>query len=101
MTLEHIEKQAVVWNRAAILVPVIFTMLLGASYLLELFSLKTLFFFSSGLYFTTAVIWWWWTMKSIHLLIKVLQGTKEGIVEVASELKSIRKEIQVDITNDN
>lgn len=40
-------------------------------------------------------------MKSIHLLIKVLQGTKEGIVEVASELKSIRKEIQVDITNDN
>lgn len=38
-------------------------------------------------------------MKSIHLLIKVLQSTKEGIVEVASELKSIRKEIQVDSIN--
>lgn len=99
MMLEHIEKQAVVWNRAAILVPIIFTVLLGISYTLELFNLRILFFFACGLYFTTAVIWWWWTMKSIHLLIKMLQSTKEGIVEVASELKSIRKEIQVDSIN--
>lgn len=101
MTLENLEHQVLAWNRAAILVPVIFTVLLGIAYIFELFSLETLFFVASGLYFTTAVIWWWWTMKSIHLLVKVLQGTKEGIVVVADELKAIRKEIQVDIANDN
>ncbi len=100
MTLENLEQQVLVWNRAAILVPVIFTTLLGFAYVFELCDLETLFFVASGLYFTTAVIWWWWTMKSIHLLVKVLQSTKEGIVEVAGELKAIRKEIQIDNVSD-
>jgi hypothetical protein len=48
------------------------------------------------LYFGTAVIWWWWTMKSIHLLVKTLTSTKDGVQEVAAELKAIRVELQVD-----
>jgi len=51
------------------------------------------------LYFLTAVIWWWWTMKSVHLLVKTLTSTRESVVEVAAELKSIRKELQVDKEN--
>ena len=39
-------------------------------------------------------------MKSIHLLVKVLQVTNEGIIDVAQELKSIRKEIQDDSSLD-
>lgn len=100
MTLETLERQVLVWNRAAILVPIVFTALLGFAYVFELCDLETLFFVASGLYFTTAVVWWWWTMKSIYLLVKVLQSTKEGIVEVAGELKAIRKEITIDNADD-
>lgn len=96
MTLDTLEKQVLFWNKAAILVPTFFTFLLGLLYILALVETQLLFFVACGLYFFTAVIWWWWTMKSIHLLVKVLQGTKESIVTVAEELKSIRKELQVD-----
>ena len=100
MTLENLERQVLLWNRAAILVPITFTTLLGLGYILQVCDVRTLFFIACALYFTTAVIWWWWTMKSIHLLVKVLQGTNEGIIDVAQELKSIRKEIQDDSSLD-
>ena len=101
MTLEKLEEQVLWWNRAAILAPIFFTGLLMVSWFLSICSLQTLFFIACGLYFLTAVIWWWWTMKSIHLLVKTLTSTREGVVEVAAELKSIRKELQVDNTSDN
>lgn len=96
MNLEQLEKQVLLWNRAAILVPVFFTAFLGVSYLFSFCSLETLFFIACGLYFITAVIWWWWTMKSIHLLVNILKKTNTGINDVSTELRSIRKELQVD-----
>ena len=96
MTLEQLERQVLMWNRAAILAPIFFTGLLMVAWLLSFCSTQTLFFIACGLYFATAVIWWWWTMKSIHLLVKTLSSTREGVIEVAAELKSIREELQVD-----
>ena len=96
MTLEKLEQQVLVWNRAAILAPIFFTGLLMVAWFLSLCSTQMLFFIACGLYFATAVIWWWWTMKSIHLLVKTLTSTKDGVVEVAAELKSIREELTVD-----
>ena len=96
MTLEQLERQVLLWNKAAILAPIFFTGLLMVAWLLSFCSTQTLFFIACGLYFLTAIIWWWWTMKSIHLLVKTLTSTREGVVEVAEELKSIRKELQVD-----
>ncbi len=96
MNLDILEKQVLYWNRAAIVVPIFFTTLLGAAYLFTLCDLRTLFFIACGLYFTTAVIWWWWTMKSIHLLVNILKKTNVGINEVSDELRNIRKELQVD-----
>ena len=99
--LEALERQVLLWNRAAILAPIFFTGLLMVSWLLSFCSIQTLFFIACGLYFFTAVIWWWWTMKSIHLLVKTLTTTRDGVVEVAAELKSIREELQVDNQSDN
>ena len=96
MTLEKLERQVLLWNRAAILAPIFFTGLLMVAWLLSFCSTQTLFFIACGLYFATAVIWWWWTMKSIHLLVKTLTCTKDGVVEVAAELRSIREELSVD-----
>ena len=96
MTLEKLEAQVLMWTKAAILAPIFFTGLLMVTWFLGLCDIQTLFFVACGLYFITAVIWWWWTMKSVHLLIKTLTSTQEGVVEVAEELKSIRKELQVD-----
>jgi len=84
------------WNNAAILAPLFFTSLLFLAWVFSLCSVQTLFFIACGLYFITAIIWWWWTMKSIHLLVKTLTQTKEGVHEVAAELKNIREELQVD-----
>ena len=94
--LEALERQVLFWNRAAILAPIFFTGLLMVSWFLSFCSLQTLFFIACGLYFFTAVIWWWWTMTSIRLLVKTLASTRDGVVEVAAELKSIREELQVD-----
>ena len=96
MTLEKLERQVLMWNNAAILAPIFFTILLFLAWVFSLCSLQSLFFIACGLYFFTAIIWWWWTMKSIHLLVKTLTSAKEGVVEVAAELKSIREELQVD-----
>ena len=96
MTLEKLERQVLLWNRAAILAPIFFTGLLMVAWLLSFCSLQTLFFIACGLYFATAVIWWWWTMTSIRLLVKTLTGTQQGVVEVAEELRAIREELTVD-----
>ena len=100
VTLESLERQVLFWNRAAILAPIFFTGLLMVTYFFGFCDLKTLFFIACGLYFSTAVIWWWWTMKSIHLLVKTLTGTREGVQEVAAELKAIREELTVDNLQD-
>ena len=96
MTLEQLEKQVLLWNKAAILVPIFVTGMLMVAYFFNLCSIDTLFYIACGMYFFTAIVWWWWTMKSVHLLVKTLSATKEGVIEVAAELKSIRKELQVD-----
>jgi hypothetical protein len=95
-----LERQVLLWNRAAILAPIFFTGLLMVTWLLGLCEIQTLFFIACSLYFGTAVIWWWWTMISIRLLVKTLTSTKQGVQEVAEELKSIRKELQVDNNTD-
>jgi hypothetical protein len=96
MTLEKLERQVLLWNKAAILAPIFFTGLLMVAWLLSFCSTQTLFFIACGLYFLTAVIWWWWTMTSIRLLVKTLTGTQQGVVEVAEELRAIREELTVD-----
>ena len=96
MTLEKLERQVLLWNKAAILAPIFFTGLLMVAWLLSFCSTQTLFFIACGLYFLTAVIWWWWTMTSIRLLVKTLTGTQRGVVEVAEELRAIREELSVD-----
>ena len=70
------------------------------AYFFSVVHLQSLFFIACGLYFATAVVWWWWTMKSIHLLVRVLSSTNESIQEVSVELKSIRKELLVDNVTD-
>jgi hypothetical protein len=101
MTLEKLERQVLLWNKAAILAPIFFTGLLMVAWLLSFCSTQTLFFIACGLYFLTAVIWWWWTMTSIRLLVKTLTGTQQGVVEVAEELRAIREELKVDNQSDN
>jgi len=100
MTLDKLEQQVLMWNRAAILAPIFFTGLLMVAWLLSFCSTQTLFFIACGLYFLTAVIWWWWTMTSIRLLVKTLTSTQQGVVEVAEELRSIREELSVDNLQD-
>lgn len=99
MDMEKLEKQVLLWSRAAILVPIFFTALLGASWWIQITDLETLFFVACGLYFTTAIVWWWWTMQSIRLLVRTLSSTSQSVSDVADELKSIRKELQVDNNN--
>jgi hypothetical protein len=101
MTLEKLERQVLLWNKAAILAPIFFTGLLMVAWLLSFCSTQTLFFIACGLYFLTAVIWWWWTMTSIRLLVKTLTGTQQGVLEVAEELRAIREELSVDNFKDN
>jgi hypothetical protein len=100
MTLEKLEKQVLIWNRAAILVPIFVTGMLMMAYFFNLCTIETLFYIASGMYFFTAVVWWWWTMKSVQLLVKTLTAAQEGVKVVAEELQSIRKELQVDNTVD-
>lgn len=101
MEIEKLEKQVKLWTRAAIIIPTLITIILAVVWYLSLLSLETLFFVACGMYFGTAIIWWWWTMKSIHLLVEILKSTNHGIIEVSDELKTIRKELQVDNIKDN
>ena len=94
MNLEIIEKQVLFWNKAALLAPIFVTSILGCFWFFQISDIQHLFFIACGLYFATAIIWWWWTMKSIHLILKLMSSTSIELNEVATELKSIRKEIR-------
>lgn len=96
MDLDKLEKQVVVWSRLALLVPVVVSVILAILYFLDFWNMRTLFLLACGLYFTTAVVWWWWTMKTIHYLIKIMKNANTDIQDVGVELRSIRKELQVD-----
>lgn len=98
--LHRLEKQVQTWNKLAIIVPTISTIVLGIAYISGKCPVDQLFFIACGLYFFTAVIWWWWTMKTIELLARTLGKTKDSIVEVTDELKNIRKEIILDRNKD-
>ncbi len=98
--LHRLENQVQTWNKLAIIVPTISTIVLGIAYISGKCPVDQLFFIACGLYFFTAVIWWWWTMKSIQLLASTLVKAKDEIFEVAVELKNIRKEIILDRNND-
>jgi len=101
LNLEQLERQVLLWNRAAILAPIFFTALLAAVFLTGVCDLRTLFFIACGLYYTTAVIWWWWTMRGIVYLIKLLQQMNNDMTFATNELQGIRKELQVDNDKDN
>jgi hypothetical protein len=99
MNLDKLEKQVIVWSRLALLVPVAVSGILAILYFYDFWNMQTLFYIACGLYFTTAVVWWWWTMKTIHYLIKIMKNANTDIQEVGVELRSIRKELQVDNSN--
>lgn len=96
--LERLEKQVILWSRAAIWVPTFFTLLLLGSYTANIFHITTLFYFACGLYFITAVIWWWWTMKSIHILVNIMQRANINLEKTVEELSNIRNDIRTDNT---
>ena len=96
MNLENLEQQVILWTKAAIVVPILFTILLLLTWYFEFLDLNSLFFLACGSYFGVAIIWWWWTMQSVRLLIKTLQDTKQGVINVAIELKNIREELVID-----
>ena len=99
MKLETIEKQILFWNKAAIIAPAFFTVLLSVMWAINLYHIEVLFFIACGLYFITAIIWWWWTMKSIYIILKLMANTNNNLEDVSIELKHIRNDIQVDYIN--
>jgi hypothetical protein len=92
-TLLTIEQQIKIWNRLAIVVPVLSTTVLSLLYITGTTTILNLFYIACLSYFFTAIIWWWWTMKNIAFLIKILQSTRDNLSTVAEELRAIRKEI--------
>ena len=101
MTLEKLRLQVLWWNKAAIVAPILVTGFLCLLYFAAICPPDMLFFAACGLYFMTAVIWWWWTMRGIAYLIKLLQQMNADMLHATSELRGIRKELQVDNGSDN
>ena len=100
MDLNKIEQQVLLWERAAIIVPIIVTAILAIFWLGSVFSFEILFYITCGMYFGTAIIWWWWTMTTMRYVIGILQSTNAGISSVSAELRNIRNEISLDNTKD-
>lgn len=100
MNLEKIEKQVLLWEKAAIIVPIIVTAILAGLWLASVFSFETLFYITCGMYFITAIIWWWWTMTTMRYVVGILKSTNSGIHAVSGELRNIRKEMALDNSKD-
>ena len=98
MNYETLERQVLMWKKMAVLVPILVTGFLVLIFLFQFCDLKTLIYIACGLYFMTAIVWWYWTMKNIHLIVSLMKHTNLGILETKDELKSIRQELQVDLS---
>lgn len=96
MTLQKLEQQMLLWEKAAIIVPLIVTAFLLLFWTAKVFTFEILFFIACGLYFATAIIWWWWTMCTMRYVVRILMATHNGINDVSTELRNIRNEISID-----
>lgn len=88
---DYIEKQAMIWNKLAIFVPIFFTAILLSLYFFQIFEITILFYISIVSYLVVAVIWWFWTMKTIILLINVIRSASDDINEISKEIENIRQ----------
>ncbi len=95
MNTEKIQKEVMWWNRAALIVPIVSTLLLFIAYQLGLADLYVLFYIALGMYIITAIVWWWWTMKNVIYLSKVLFRTSNNINIVVSEIKHMKDELKI------
>lgn len=103
MDLEKIEKEVLWWNRAAVALPIMSTVILLLLYNLDLAELHLLFYIALSLYIVTAITWWWWTMKNIIFLAKLLTRNADKIKTVVDEVKDMRNTIltvQKNLDND-
>lgn len=96
MELTNLDKQIIFWSRAAIVLPVVTTLVLTIVYFLALIDIETLFFIAAGLYLITAAVWWWWTMTKIIYLYKKINKTSFDIYNISKEVSSIKQNIFTD-----
>jgi hypothetical protein len=95
----EIQKQVERWDLFAKLCPTIFLLILVVLIYFNVVSVETAFYIGLGLFSVTAVVWWYWTIYNIRYLVGLLSRASKKLLDVSSELSSVKKEL-LDIEND-
>ena len=97
--LEKIERQFKRWDFLAKFLPVVFLLISFLFLIFDLAYFDILFLIGTVFFTITTVVWWFWTIFNIRFLARLFRKTTNNLIEVADDLKSIKKEYQ-DLRND-
>lgn len=98
---KQIEQQVEKWDLFAKIAPTVF--LLACFILLSLgsVSFETVFYVGMVLFSITAVTWWFWAIFSIRYLVKLLNRSSKGLIDVTSELAHAQQELKALVNEEN
>lgn len=88
----RIEAQVAKWDTFAKLAPTIFLVMCFILLLTDAVSFETVFIIGMIFFAFTAVTWWFWTIYSIRFLVRTLRRASNGLIEVSTELKTVKEE---------
>lgn len=91
---KKIERQVERWDLFAKIAPTLFLIVCFVLLSLGSISFETVFYWGMVLFAFTAVTWWFWTIFSIRYLVRLLNKSSRGLIEVTEELTVARKEIK-------
>jgi hypothetical protein len=91
--LNNVRIQAKIWSKLAFIIPVIFVGGSGALYHLNLIGEHNIFLVVLIAWSVIAVSWWFWTMITIMFLVKIMIKNSNDLVDVKTEVKKVRDEI--------
>ena len=92
--LEKIEIQSEYWVIFARYCPIVFFLICGITYWLNIVDIKIMILIGTLVFVVTSIFWWVWTLYNIRFLVKSLTRATTKIIEVKNEVKSIHKDLK-------
>ena len=96
-----IERQVERWDLFAKLAPTAFLLVCFVLLISGSVSFDTVFTIGMGMFAITAVIWWFWTIFSIRRLVRILNRSSNGLIDITKDLKETKRELKEYMDEEN
>jgi len=87
---DAIRDQARLWDIYAKISPIIFIVVAGVMWLLNIVQHDQILWAGAIIFAVTAVTWWFWTVHTIGKIAQLLRSADDGVRETLHDLRDIK-----------